>query len=196
MKKKSVKKSAVVYRTLIADLREYVADASSAGLTDQQVTWTFDGAVIRLSAGFERLMLDALVGAVNKDNSHLARTVRVRFPKHLTDEVTEYLITGAGYFDFKGREGLIRQVKQCVPESHYLLNAVKKAAHKEPLERMLALRNYAAHGSRQSKQAATKAVGLSRLSSAGAWLKRQNRFDQLAAKQDSIAAEIEAGAPY
>lgn len=194
-RKKSVKGAALAFAQSIDDLDAFFDAVLLSGLTDQQVTWAAETTVIKLSARFEHLVLDALVGAINNDPSLLTSTTGVTFPRHLTDEVCEYLVVGNGYFDFKGRDGLIKTLKQYLPTSHYLVVAVSKAQYTQPLNRLLALRNFAAHESAKSKKAARAAVATN-LSAAGAWLKRQNRFKGLSEPLRRLAAEIEAGAPY
>jgi hypothetical protein len=98
----------------------------------------------------------------------LSNQIGISFPKHLTDDVCEFLITGNGYFDFKGRDGLIKTLKQFVSEDHYLLVAVKKTAYRDALNRLSTLRNFAAHESAPSKKAALTALGCKNLSSSGA----------------------------
>jgi len=110
--------------------------------------------------------------------------------------VCEYLVTGGGFFDFHGRDGLIRQVKCYVPDSHWLLTAVKKLAHKETLDRLVALRNFAAHESPASKRKALDAIGQRKVGTAGSWVKKQGRFSRLAAGLARLADDIEAAAPY
>ena len=102
---------------------------------------------------------------------------------------------GNGYFEFKGRSGLIKMLKQYLPNSHYLVVAVSKKAYARPLERPFALRNFAAHENARSKKTARAAVGTN-MSAAGAWLKKQNRFKGLTEPLCQLAAEIEEGAPY
>ena len=63
------------------------------------------------SIEFEQLMLFAIVCAINNDTKTISDSTGVEFPKHLTDEVCEYLVLGGRYFDFKGRDGLIRVKK-------------------------------------------------------------------------------------
>jgi len=82
-------------------------------------------------------------------------------PKHLTDEVCEFLIVGTGYFDFKGRDGLIQKLKAFLPAGNYLLDIIAAEQYREPIEKLCALRNYAAHGSSKSKKAALRATGQS-----------------------------------
>lgn len=140
-------------------------------------------------------MLDTLVGAINNDTATVSAQKGITFPKHLSDEVCEYIITGGGYFDFKGRDGLIKLLKKFVPDTHFLPSIVKKAAYKSDLEQLSTLRNFAAHDSAQSRRAAKEATGQERLRSAGAWLKRQGRFTKLVESLKKLADEIEAAAP-
>ena len=141
-------------------------------------------------------MLQALVGAINNDTGTISASTGVDFPKHLTDEVCEYLIAGDGFFDFKGRSGLIKQLKSFAPETHYLVTIVKKTKYKDALNRLSALRNYAAHDSRVSKKRALAAVGQKRMGSAGSWLKSQGRFEKIAKSLVALAKEVETEAPY
>jgi hypothetical protein len=195
-RKKSGRKAAQRFRTAADDITAFASAAVSSGLTAQQITWCHDLAVIRLYREFEQLMLEALVTAVNNDTSTISTTIGLAFPKHLTDEVCEYLIVGAGYFDFKGRDGLCAVIQKFVPNTHYLVTTVKKPAYKAPIERLSALRNYAAHGSASAKAAAMKATGAQRLASAGAWLKAGNRLQQIVDPLKVLASDIELAAPY
>ncbi|MEL0169441.1 MAG: hypothetical protein VW877_15060 [Pseudomonadaceae bacterium] len=161
-----------------------------------QQSWCHDYAIIRLYREFEQMMLHVIVGAINNDSSVISATTGVEFPKHLTDEVCEYLVLGGGYFDFKGRDGLIKTLKKYVPETHYVVTIIKKPKYKDSLEKLSALRNYAAHESAQSKRAALTAIGQQRVGTSGSWLKLQGRYDSLSGKLKEIAQEIYDGAPY
>ena len=105
-------------------------------------------------------------------------------------------MTGGSYFDYKGRDGLIATLKKYLPADHYLVDAVKKPAYLQPLERLIALRNFAAHESVQSKRRAQDALSVTRISSAGSWAKKQDRFKDISSKLRELADDIEAGAPY
>lgn len=194
-RKKSIKRSANDFKSEVDKITAFLSSVTR-GQTDEHVTWLHNYAIIRFYKEFEGLMLDALVGAVNNDTSTLAATTDVEFPKHLTDEVCEFLITGTGYFDFKGRSGLIKTIKSFVPEGHYLVTIVKKPAYKNALEQLTTLRNFAAHESTSSKRAALEAIAANRLSASGAWLKRQGRFSDIANKLKALASEIHDHAPY
>jgi hypothetical protein len=193
-RKKSVKASAKCFNDKADDLIAYVAAASSLG--DEHQSWCHEYAIIRLYRELENLMLEALTGAINNDTSTISTTVGISFPAHLTDEICEFLIIRNGYFDFKGRDGLIKTLKQYVPADHYLVKIVKKGRYRDALEQLSALRNYAAHASYQSKNAAKKVTGHKRMSSCGAWLKKQGRFGRLASQLKEMAAEIQNDAPY
>jgi hypothetical protein len=194
-RKKSVKKSATDFKAA-ADAVAGFVDAARQNLTAQQASWAYEYGVLRLYREFEALMLDALVGAINNDTGTISDRTGITFPKHLTDEVCEFLIIGNGYFDFKGRDGLIKTLKDFVPTDHYLLIAVKKDKYKACLEQVSALRNLAAHNSEVSKSRAKDAVDQDRMTDAGSWLKSQNRLEDMIDRLKELADEILAAAPF
>ncbi|WP_024326220.1 hypothetical protein [Thioalkalivibrio sp. AKL19] len=194
-RKKSIQNSATSFQSNAGDLLDYVAEAEKH-LSDAHVTWCYEYVVIRLYREFENLMLEALTGAINNDTSTISETTGIEFPAHLTDELCEYLIVANGYFDFKGRDGLIKIVKRYVPSTHYLVAILKKRRYKDPIEYLSALRNYAAHDSYQAKSAAKKATGYERMGPCGAWLKKQGRFKWLVDELNALAGEVHAHAPY
>jgi len=194
-RKKSVKHSAQDFRIAADEITAFLTKVSG-GQTDEHITWLYNYAIIRLYREFESLVLDALVGAVNNDTATVSTTTGVKFPTHLSAEVCEFLITGTGYFDFKGRNGLIKTIKDFVPDTQYLVATVKKPAYKDALEQLSSLRNFAAHESDQSKRSVLKAIGGERIASSGAWLKRENRFQDIADRLKALATELENAAPY
>jgi hypothetical protein len=146
---------------------------------------------------FDTLMLTALVVAINNNTAGtVSATSGIAFPKHLSDEVCEFLIVGTGYFDFKGRAGLIRELQRFVPPTHYLIPIVKRPAYRNALDRLIALRNFAAHGSRVARKNAMAAVGVQRMATAGAWLKGRGRLQGIVDPLKLLADEIERAAPY
>ncbi|MBI1818566.1 MAG: hypothetical protein HYR72_26575 [Deltaproteobacteria bacterium] len=191
-KKKSLKKTADRFIAESTAIDEYVARHAGG----EDASWTHEYAVLRLYRAFEQFVLEILVGAVNNDTTTLSSRTGIAFPKHLTDEVCEYLVVGDGYFDFRGRDGLIKTIKEFVPDGHYLVIAIKDAKYKDALERLSALRNYAAHGSYRAKAAARRVVGQKKIMCAGDWLSTQNRFSQINAKCRELAGEVKEAAPY
>jgi len=194
-RKKSIKKSANDFIDKIDDLNTFLSSSISS-MSDEHKSWSHDYAVIRLYREFEQMMLAGIVGAINNDSTTISEVTGVDFPKHLTDEVCEYLVLGSGYFDFKGRDGLIKNLKKYVPDTHYLVTIIKKPKYKDTLEKLSALRNYAAHESHQSKRAVLFAIGQRRIGSAGAWLKVSTRFPAIASKLKELAQEVHESAPY
>ena len=158
--------------------------------SDSQVSMVYDAAVIKLYASFERLMLRLLKGAINRDSTVLTAATGWTFPKHLSAEVCEYVITGGGYFDFKGRDGLLGRIKKTVGDQHYLYVTVKKPSYRTSVERLCSLRNYAAHESALSKRTALTSIGQRRMGSAGSWLKRKGRLEAIAVDLTALAKDI------
>jgi hypothetical protein len=194
-RKKSVKHSAKDFRAAADDINSFLTNASE-GQSAEHVSWLHNYAIIRLYREFESMVLDALVGAINNDTATVSTTTGVEFPTHLSAEVCEFLITGTGYFDFKGRDGLIKTLKDFVPDTHYLVTTIKKPAYKDILEQLSALRNFAAHESDQSRRSALKAINGQRIASSGAWLKRETRFQDISDRLKNLAVELEDAAPY
>jgi hypothetical protein len=193
-KKKSIKLSVQKFKDSMNDILSFI-NAFKSVASDKHYSWIHDAAIIRVYRSFETLMLEVLVALINKDPTILQSTTGIKFPKQLTDEVCEYLITGGGYFDFKGKSGLIKVFKQFVPSSHPILCVIKKPEYDNAIEKLSSLRNFAAHGSRQSKRAALAATGSKYLSSSGSWLKVQNRFRDLINCLIKLADDIEANWP-
>lgn len=194
-RKKSVKKAASEFIGHVKELEEFV-QTSISGLSDKHQTWCHDYAIIRLYREFEQMMLSAIVAAINNDTTTISESTRIRFPKHLNDEVCEYLVLGGGYFDFKGRDGLIKTMRKFIPETHYLVEIVKKSEYKDALEQLTTLRNFAAHESTVSKQGALKATNQSKIGSAGSWLKTQGRYYNICHKLKKLGEDIKSKAPY
>ncbi|MDH4228822.1 MAG: hypothetical protein OEW11_03630 [Nitrospirota bacterium] len=194
-RKRSIKKSTRDFGTHADKVAAFIK-ARTEGATDEHVSLLYDYAVIHLYRGFESLMFDALVGSINNDTATVSDRKGIKFPKHLSKAVCEYLVTSGRFFDFKGRDGLIKVLKEFVPDKHFLLEEVKKKKYRSALEQLSALRNFAAHNSAQSRKAALVATGQKRLHSAGAWLKRGKRFNTLVDTLKDLASQIEKQARW
>jgi hypothetical protein len=199
-----VKKVAQDFIDRAADTLEFCGNAEKSWrMTKQERSWVYEAALLKLEVAFERFVLEALVGAINNNTSILSAATGAQFPKHLTDEACEFIVTGGGYLDFHGRDGLIRTLKRFLQAksaspgtaSHYLIDVVSHRRFKTTLDRLFALRNFAAHESRQSKLAARKAVGVN-LGSAGSWLKEQGRLAQLTVQLIVMAERVKDRARY
>lgn len=194
-KKKSVKLAVQNFATNLNEITQFLKTVS-IGQDAEHISWLHNYAVIRIYKEFESMILSALVGAINNDSTILTERTGIKFPKHLTDEVCEYLIVGTGYFDFKGRDGLLKTLKCYISEDHYLYKAIKEPAHRDALNQLSALRNFAAHESKLSKKAALLATKSSRMSSSGAWLKNESRLDLLIRSLHNLALDLKLKAPY
>jgi hypothetical protein len=193
-KKKSVKKAVVKFIDAIGEATEFFE--GTKGLKDKLCFWAAEYAIIRLYSDFEIFMLNALVGAVNADPSRYAEFCSLTLPKHMNEDLCTYLIVGPGYFDFRGRDGLLQITKKYVNEDHYLYMTLKDKKYKETLEQLSALRNYSSHRSEKAKQAAMKATGAEKFRSAGEWLRAQGRFEGLCNSLRKMARRIERNAPH
>ena len=196
MKKKSIKKAAREFVANVEGIVDFTNRSANPHLTDQDQSWCYDLAIIRLYREFEDLMLSCLVALINSDATTFSQLKQRKFPNHMNVEVCEYLVYGDGYFDFSGRDGLISTIKKFVPNKHWLPTTVKKQIYKETLEKMCALRNFAAHDSSVSKKRALQVINQKRMLSSGAWLKSQGRFGAICGGLKELAKEIEAAAPY
>jgi hypothetical protein len=193
--KKSVKKSAVNFKRRATAIASFVAIAER-NMSDQHLSWAYEYSVIRLYREFESMMLDALVGAINHDPRTISERTGISFPARLSNDVCEYLIIGDGYFDFKGRDGLIRTLRDYVPPKHYLVRIIKKEKYKKMLEQLSAFRNLATHNSKVAKSRAREVVNLTRMPEAGVWLKKQRRLERMISLLKQLAQEIHAKAQY
>ena len=98
MRKKSAKKAAKDFVSKADEIEKFIDSINLSRLSTKHVTWAHEYAIIRLYREFEDMILNSLIAAINKNTSELSNTTGISFPKHLTDEVCEYIIVGDGYF--------------------------------------------------------------------------------------------------
>jgi hypothetical protein len=192
-RKKSIKMPAEKFVEQIDETINFV-DSFSKRESGKYLSWIYEYALIRIYRNFENLMLATLVAIINNDTSILSERSGFDFPKHLTDEVYEYLIVQNGYFDFKGRDGLIQTFSRFLPKDNRFIDILKKDKYRNSLEQLSALRNYIAHGSKKSKKQALAAVDQNKIGSVGAWLKSQNRFSRIVTDLIHLAQDIHSNA--
>lgn len=190
-KKKSISLKCQEFETQVQDIIEFLEFATDC-MSEKQISWSHDYALIRIYRDFENLILNCLIASINQDTEGTIgeRTGR-DFPKHIKDEVCEYLIIKDGYFDFKGRDGLISQLKKYLPDNHFLITCVKKPKYKDALNQLVSLRNFAAHNSKKSKLSVLSTLRIQRIKSSGSWVKRQNRFIKISSKLVTLVKEID-----
>ncbi|WP_327320441.1 hypothetical protein [Streptomyces sp. NBC_01235] len=73
---------------------------------------------------------------------------------------------------------------------------MKGPQHRDPINLLVTLRNFAAHESPKSKAAALKQTGGKNLGSAGSWVKPQRRVEFLLVNLEKVVGKIQAAAPY
>lgn len=197
MRKKSIKKSVAIFSKAMTDLKVFIEAARKAKLSDLQISYCHDYGIIFIYREFENLILTSLVGSINKDIPNtIAQNKEVNFPNHMAYGVCEYIVVGDGYFNFRGRDDLIKKLKSYLPNNHWLVEIVKDGKYKKDLDKLTALRNYAAHQNSISKKRALQVVGQGKIGSAGSWLKSQNRFSSMLTKFAQLASEIERKSPF
>ncbi|GAT04254.1 hypothetical protein [Mycolicibacterium fortuitum] len=195
-KKQSIKLAVKQFLDDLNETDEFLKEIGMNQLSKSTTSRAYEWALIEVYRSFEKLMLNVLVAHLNENPQHFSTTTGTTFPRHMKTEVCQHLVTNGGYFDFKGREGLLKEVKRVVPAEHWLYKELKKQTYSESLSNLVALRNYAAHGSEQSKQAVKKALGHLKLGSAGSWAKVSGRFEKLTANLRALAEEIEKQARF
>ena len=146
MRKKSIKHATGDFSEAVNEILKFTRLVK--GISDKHESWCFGLAIIHLYREFENLILNCLVALINNDSSTFSERTGRQFPKHMNVEVCEYLICGDGYFDFRGRDGLIKEIGKFVPSAnhtrdncdHWFLAIVKKSQYKDSLNRLIALR--------------------------------------------------------
>ena len=197
MKKKKIKSSADDFVKNTSEIIDFtVCSVAATSLTGQHKSWCFDLAIIRLYREFEYLMQSCLIALINNDSETFSKVKNRKFPLHMSVSVCEYFVCGDGYFDFKGRDGLISTIRKFVPKEHWFLKIVRSSKYNEDLDKLIALRNFAAHGSAVSRKNALNAIKQTRLLSSGAWLKNKGRFNSICKNLQRMAKEIETKAPH
>ena len=173
-----------IFQTAKGDIDRYLAKIESySRISKEHKSWCYEYAIIRLYCAFEELMLAALKAALNRNPADFTKRTNVRIER-VRDDLAEYIIVGDGYFDFKGRDGLIKTLRTYLPDDHWLIETIKQEQYKDSLERLSAFRNYAAHSGNSAKARAKKVTRQGKITQAGIWLSkfegRQTRYAKIA----------------
>lgn len=195
-RKISVKRASLGFIKEVEAIERFLQIPAISSLATKNQAWCYDYAIIRTYHGFEELMLKTIIAAINISPATISHATGVLFPRHLSQNVCRYLVVGNGYFDFKGRDGLIGKLRRYLPENHPLVRLVKDETLKQSLERLSSLRNLAAHNSIQAKRAALKATGQQRLKSSGHWLLKHRRFFKIANDMKVFGTDLWRSAPF
>lgn len=159
---------------------------------DKYLSFSYENAIIMLYKSFEKFILRTMISCLNHDHSHFEEKYGIRLGNHINDDVCEFLVTKGGYFDFKGRGGLNKTLNATIGSNHNIGKAIKNNKYGQTIDRLCAVRNYAAHNSAQAKKAAMEAYGLKRISSPGSFLKKQNRLKSLIDSLTDLANDVKS----
>ena len=157
---------------------------------DLYLTYCYENAILMVYKEFEIFIERLLISCLNHDHSCFEEKYGIRLGKHINDDVCEFLITKGGFFDFRGYSGLIKTLGDALGSHHRLIALLKENNYKTYIEQLCAIRNYAAHNSKQSKQSAKKAFDLQSISSAGSCLKQHNRFTTILTKLKELCNQV------
>jgi hypothetical protein len=195
-RKISVKRASLRFIKELEAIEEFLEIPAISSLSAEHRAWCYDYAIIRTYRGFEEVILKTIIAAINNSPATISHATGISFPRHLSQDVCRYLVLGNGYFDFKGRDGLIGKLRRYLPENHFLVRSVKDETLKQSLERLSSLRNLAAHDSIQAKRAALKSTGQQRLKSTGHWLLKHRRCFKITNDMKLFAADLWRSAPF
>ncbi len=157
---------------------------------DLYLSYSYENAIMMVYKSFEVFIERLLISCLNHDHSCFEEKYGIALGKHINDDVCEFLITKGGFFDFKGYNGLIKTLSEILGKGHRLIALIKGSDYKTYIEQLCAIRNYAAHNSKQSKISAKKAFGLQLIGTAGSCLKQQNRFPNIVDKLIVLSEEV------
>lgn len=183
------------------DAEEFVTAAEESDLRTHKLhmSYVYDAAILKTWVAFERFMLTCMTAAINHDSRTVSVKIGIELPVSLNKPVCEYLITGGGFFDIKGFGGLVEKTKKFLPNDHWLPRTLKReqngtSIYREQIDRLAAVRNFAAHESPQAKKRFRELTGRERMPTAGSWLKVGTRFKDITTALRKLAADLESEA--
>lgn len=193
MRKIDFDKIGTDFQKEVDEIKKYLLECKRAfNEKDQYLSNSYEYAIIALYKAFEIFAYKIIVGCINHDNTQVEKYYGVSFGKHISDDMCDFILTKGGYFDFHQRSDLIKQCKQHIGNTYGIVDILKKEEYQQPLDELSAFRNFAAHSSRQSKEKVKELLQIKRIKSIGSYLKRQNRFEDIANKLCKLATEIVA----
>lgn len=159
---------------------------------DLYLSYSYENAILMIYKSFEEFIIRIMVSCLNHDHSAFEEKHGIALGRHINDDVCEFLITKGGYFDFRGYSGLLDMLKGTIGNDHTFVSTIKKERYKTCINKMCAARNYAAHNSKQSKNAVKKVFNAQSISSAGSFLKSARRMADIIESLKALADEVKA----
>lgn len=203
MRKKNPTVCLAEYRSEIEELKEFLAEAKTANISDASITRCYDYVLLGAYRAFEQFILQLCITRINRDPAAFYDSVGVGFGQHITADQCEFLLVGDGYFDFRGHGGLVNVVRRAAGKDTPMHALTKNSDHRKTFEILASLRNYVAHQSTQSRRAALKAMqhwepDRKSLGKAGSWLKAlvggQTRMERLLLAADLFCDQLREAA--
>ena len=177
----------------LASIDRYISKCKEVfGDEKLYLSYSYENAIIMTYKAFEQYALRTMIACLNHSHAHFEEEYSIKLGKHINDDVCEFLITNGGFFDFKGRSGLTQKLNKVIGKDNPTAKVFKKDEHKPLIDKLCAIRNYAAHNSTQSKKSAMNVYDLHRISSAGSCLKQQNRFKEIIDGLIALANDVKA----
>jgi len=192
---KTVNKNAVCNKFIseIEKTEKYIRRCTEVFSDDDlYLSYSYENAILMIYKSFEEFMIRIMVSCLNHDHSAFEEKHGIALGRHINDDVCEFLITKGGYFDFRGYSGLLDMLKGTIGNDHTFVSTIKKERYKTCINKMCAARNYAAHNSKQSKNAVKKVFNAQSISSAGSFLKSARRMADIIESLKALADEVKA----
>jgi len=164
--------------------------------TGKFLSYAYDFAIIKLFKDFEELLLNSIVGIINNNAPYIQDAQGGFRKKSIVKSQAEMMFLRGRYFSFKGTNGLLNDIRTIVPQRHWITTILADTSYNSTFNVLIPLRNFAAHTSKNAKQKAIAAVGLSQLGQSGVWLRSSGRFDNIINDLRDIASRIKSNAPY
>ena len=194
-RKKSGKKAARKFRQAVARIETFTREIDSSNLGDQAVSWAYEAALIKTAVAFEQLMLDCIVAAINNDTATISARTGTPFPSTSPTRFANTSSPAEASSTSEAGTASSKRSRATFPQS-LATRSDQESTAQGALDRIIALRNFAAHESSASKRKALDAIGQQKIAGAGSWIKCQGRFSDLTTALTSLANEIETKAPY
>jgi hypothetical protein len=176
-------------------LSDYLQQQNN-NFTGKFLSYAYDFAIVKIFKDFEELLLNTIIGIINNQAPYIKVGHGGFRKKSIVKSQAEAIFLRGRYFSFKGANGLLTDIRTIVPSNHWITTILSDTAFNRTFSVLIPLRNFAAHSSKNAKQRAITAVGLSQLGQSGAWLKASGRFDSIINDLRDIATRIRNNAPY
>lgn len=191
MRKIDFQKTTSTFKSQVESLKGFLEESKmSMKAKDSYISNCYEYGIISLYKSFEMFMYRTILGCINHNSSYVSEHYKVDFGRHISDEMCDFILTKGGYFDFRGTDGLIKICKHHIGDMYGIVDIIKKDEYAKAIDKLVALRNYAAHNSNSSKERAKAVLKLKRIPPIGSYLKKHKTVEEIADKLCKLADEI------